>query len=219
MDLDEIRERLERLETSCLCDADKQLPAMDPGIRPVRTDLKMVGTAYTASCRDDFLTVIQALHDAAPGDVLVVDGQGGRTALAGELFATEAHRKGIAGIVVDGSVRDVETLRELQIPVYARSYFPTSGTTKELCDTGTEIVCGGVPVRPGDIVFGDQDGVVVAHPEHIAELIPIGEHILAKETKALAGMAAGDSLLDMLNFDEHADNVRAGKDSALQFKI
>lgn len=219
MDLDEIKQRLSRLETSCLCDADKGLRAMDPGIRPVRTDLKLIGTAFTATCHDDFLTVIEALRDAAPGDVLVVDGHGGHTALAGELFATEAHRRGIAGIVVDGSVRDVETLRTLDIPVYSRSFFPTSGLTNVLSETGIEITCGGVAVHPGEVLFGDQDGIIVASLARLAELIPVGEEILEKETRALARMAQGESLLDMLNFDEHADNVRAGEDSALRFTL
>ena len=120
MKLDEIRARLANLETSLLCDADKDLRVMDSGIRPVRTDLKLVGTAYTVSCHDDFLAVIQTLQEAEPGDVLVVDGQGGKLALAGELFATEAARKGIEGIVVDGAVRDVETLRTLEIPISIR---------------------------------------------------------------------------------------------------
>jgi len=219
MDLDQIKERLTHLETSCLCDADKGLRAMDPGIRPVRTDLKLIGTAFTATCHDDFLTVIEALRDAAPGDVLVVDGQGGHTALAGELFASEAHRKGIAGIVVDGSVRDVETLRTLDIPVYARSFFPTSGTTKRLFETGVELTCGGVKVRPGEILFGDQDGIIVASTAQLSELIPLGEQILEKESEALTRMAQGESLLNMMNFDEHAENVRAGKDSALKFTL
>jgi len=219
MNLEEIKRRLTKLETSCLCDADKSLRAMDPGIRPVRTDLKLIGTAFTATCHDDFLTVIQALRDAAPGDVLVVDGQGGHAALAGELFATEAHRKGIAGIVVDGSVRDVATLRTLDIPVYSRGFFPTSGTTTELTETGIEITCGGVTVQPGEILFADQDGIIVASAAQLTELIPIGEGILEREAKCLARMAQDDSLLDMLNFEEHAENVRAGKESALKFTL
>ena len=219
MKLEEIKERLLNLETSCLCDVDKSLRAMDSGIRPVRGDLKLIGTAYTASCRDDFLTVIQALRKARAGDVLVIDGQGGHKALAGELFATEARRKGLAGIVVDGHVRDVETLRKLEIPVYARGFFPTSGTTEVLLDTQIPIQCGGVAVHPGDIVFGDQDGVVVATPEQLVQLIPAGEGIVRNEESALARMARGESLLDMLNAEEHIRSVGAGEPSRLKFTI
>ena len=219
MKLGEIKARLSNLETSLLCDADKNLRVMSSGIRPVRTDLKLVGTAYTATCHDDFLTVIQALQEAEPGDVLVVDGQGGDRALAGELFATEAARKGIAGIVVDGAVRDVETLRTLGIPIYARAFFPTSGTTARLFETGIPVTCGGVVVRTGDVVFGDQDGVVVGSQHHLAELIPVAEAIQAKEEVALARMARGETLLDMLNFDDHREKVQAGHASSLKFRI
>jgi 4-hydroxy-4-methyl-2-oxoglutarate aldolase len=219
MKLDEIKTRLANLETSLLCDADKDLRVMDPGIRPVRSDLLLVGTAYTVTCHDDFLTVIQALQEAESGDVLVIDGQGGKRALAGELFATEAARKGIDGIVVDGAVRDVETLRKLDIPVYSRGFFPTSGTTAKLFETGIPVACGGVLVRTGDVIFGDQDGVIVGSQHHLAELIPVAEAIQAKEEEALARMARGETLLDMLNFDDHREKVRAGHVSSLKFTI
>ena len=219
MNLEEIRRRLSSLETSCLCDVDKSLRAMDAAIRPVRRDLKLVGTAFTVSCRDDFATVIQALRQAGAGDVLVIDGQGGHKALAGELFATEAHRKGLAGIVVDGYVRDVETLRKLEIPVYARGFFPTSGTTGVVHETQIPIQCGGVAVHPGEIVFGDQDGVVVAAAEQFDELIPAGEAIRRNEESALARMARGESLIDMLNAEEHINRLRAGEPSSLKFTI
>jgi 4-hydroxy-4-methyl-2-oxoglutarate aldolase len=121
MQIEEIQERLKRLETSCLCDAKKTLRCLDPAIRPLSLGLKLVGRAFTVACCNDFLTVIKALHDASPGDVLVVDGQQGRTALAGELFSTEAKRKGLAGMVVDGAVRDVATIRAMQFPVYCET--------------------------------------------------------------------------------------------------
>ena len=86
---EEIRERLSRLETSCLCDAKKTLRVLDSGIQPLCHGVKLIGRAFTVSCCDDFLTVIKALREASPGDVLVVDGQQGRKALAGELFSLQ----------------------------------------------------------------------------------------------------------------------------------
>jgi regulator of RNase E activity RraA len=81
---------------------------------------QMVGRAHTVRFRDDFLTVIQALCDAEHGKVLVVDGGGGTRALAGELFATEAVRRKLAGIVIDGACRDTAKLTALHLPLYAR---------------------------------------------------------------------------------------------------
>src|SRR4029434_9413947 len=104
------------LDTSHGRAAKKTLRYLDPAIRPLSLGVQLVGRAFTVSCCNDFLTVIKALHDAAPGDVLVVDGQQGRTALAGELFSTEAKRKGLSGMVVDGAVRDVATIRAINFP-------------------------------------------------------------------------------------------------------
>lgn len=219
MRFDEMRHRLARLDTACLCDANKNIRALDPGIRPIRSDLKLIGRARTVTCRDDFLTVILALKEAEPGEVLVVDGQSGRRALAGELFATEGARKGLGGLVVDGAVRDTVTLHKLPLPVYSRHIFPNAGTTQRIFETQVPILCGGVTVYPGDIVFGDEDGVVVASKEEFAEWIPIAEEIQAKEQRVLDELSLGRSLLDMLNFDEHHGAISENRESKLIFKV
>ena len=217
MKIDEIRERLKQLETSCLCDAKKTLRCLEPEIRPLSLGVTLVGHAFTVACCNDFLTVIKALHDASPGEVLVVDGQQGRQALAGELFSTEAKRKGLAGIVVDGAVRDVATIRAMQFPVYCRSIFPLSGSTSHIFATQVPVSCGGVTVVPGDIVFGDDDGIVVASEAEIREVLPLAEAIQKKETEALQRMAHGESLLGLFNFDEHLASISVGKASTLRF--
>ena len=166
MDYDAIKERLLHLDTACICDADKALglglQAMDAGLRPIRTGLKLVGRAYTVRCRDDFLTVIKALADAAPGEVIAIDSQDSTKALTGELFPTEALRKGLAGIVNDGPCRDTAAVRAMDLPYYARSVTCVPGTTNQLGETQIAIRCGGVEVCPGDLLFGDDDGVVAA---------------------------------------------------------
>lgn len=216
---EEIRERLSRLETSCLCDAKKTLRVFDSGIRPLCHGVKLIGRAFTVSCCDDFLTVIKALREASPGEVLVVDGQQGRKALAGELFSLEARRKGLAGLVIDGAIRDVATIRELKFPVYYRWVLPVSGTTARIFSTQEPVSCGGVTVFPGDIIFGDDDGLVVASESELSELIPMAEEIQRKEGEAMRQMSEGKSLLQMLNIDEHLSAVATGKESKLRFLI
>jgi len=217
MDFATIRRRLLELDTACLCDTDKQLREVDAAIRPLSVGLKMVGRARTAVCEEDFLTVIKALHDAQAGEVLVVDTHGSRRAVAGELFSKEAQRKGLAGLVVDGAVRDIAKIRAFGIPVYSRSVCPASGTTRRIFATQVPVQCGGVTVNPGDVLFGDDDGIVVATEAQLVELIGAGESIQRIEAQTVARMDRGESLLDMLNFRDHYSAIEAGRESKLKF--
>ena len=221
MDFDEIRRRLSRLDTACVCDGykalDKPVRAVDPAVRPITPGLKLIGRAHTVTCHEDFLTVIAALRDASPGEVLVIDSQGSTKALTGELFPTEAKRKGLAGIVNDGPCRDTAAIRRLGVPYFARSVTPVAGATDRLFESQVPVTCGGVRVHPGEIVFGDDDGLIVAADEEIAEVIPIAEEVQRKEARLLAEMKNGVSLIEMLNLEDHCARIRAGEESKLRF--
>lgn len=219
MNFEELKTRLSKLDTAHIADADKSVRVMDPGIRPVRAGLKLMGRARTAQCHEDFLTVIKALADATSNEVLVIDTQNSRTAVAGELFTTEAARRGLAGIVIDGACRDAKALAEIDVPVYSRSVIPVSGTASRLFETQISVECGSVRVEPGDIVFGDDDGIIVASESELDELIPVAEAIQRTEQTVLERMQRGGGLLEMLNFEEHYDNVKAGRHSSLQFLV
>jgi RraA family protein len=210
--------RLAALDTAALCDADRDLRVMARDLRPMTSFRLMVGPARTVYCRDDFLTVLQALHDSGPGEVLVIDGGGGALALAGELFATEAARRGLAGLVIDGACRDSARLATLALPVYARWVCPAAGTAQRLAETQGEVVCGGVIVGPGDVVVGDRDGVVVVSESDLPELLPRAEEVQRTEAAVMERVERGECLLDLLNFAEHRDAVRQGKPSRLQFR-
>ncbi|HCK53942.1 MAG TPA: dimethylmenaquinone methyltransferase [Planctomycetaceae bacterium] len=229
MDFQELKTRLLSLDTACVCDANKSLRATDPtidalrvaapAIRPVRTGLKLVGRAHTVRCHNDFLAVIRGLRDAVADDVLVVDSQGSDRAVSGSLFPTEAIRKGLAGIVVDGPCRDTRTIRELDLPYYARSHTPYAGTTSNPGQTQIPITCGGVTVNPGDILFGDDDGLVIATSEELAAVLPIAETIQHTESVMIGKMTDGTCFLDMLNFESHLAALEAGEPSSLQFTV
>lgn len=213
--------KLALLELDCasLADADKSMRVMDVGLRAVNTGVKLVGVARTVRCHEDFLAVIRALDESQVGDVLVVDTQRSSRAVVGELFSLEATRRGLAGIIVDGPVRDVSTLRTLALPVYARGLCPASGTIRELGALQVPVVCGGVMVSPGDIVMGDDDGLIVATAAEFRALIAAAREIEAREIEVRARMAAGRGLTAMITLAEHVEALQHGVASRLAFKL
>jgi 4-hydroxy-4-methyl-2-oxoglutarate aldolase len=211
--------RLLEVDVSALSDADKTLPVVEPAVRAMIPDVRMAGPAFTVVAEDDHLPVMTALAEAAPGDVLVIAANGGSRAVFGELFATEAQRRGLAGIVADGYCRDLRGLRAIGLPVFARGTTPRSGTTVSRAPRGTTVTCGGVDVRPGDIVFGDDDGLLVATETRIAAALDAAEAIARAERAILAAQARGDGLHALTNHDDHVAALDRGEDSALAFRV
>jgi 4-hydroxy-4-methyl-2-oxoglutarate aldolase len=179
----------------------------------------MAGPAFTVLAEDDHLPVMSALAEAAPGDVLVIATNGGSRAVFGELFATEARRRGLAGIVADGFCRDLRGLRAVGLPVYARGTTPRSGTTVSRAALGSTVVCGGVEVSAGDIVFGDDDGLLIAPAERIAAALETAELIGRSERAILAAQARGEGLQGLTNYEEHVVALDRGEASALAFRV
>jgi 4-hydroxy-4-methyl-2-oxoglutarate aldolase len=215
----ELIERLLEIDVSALSDADKSLPIVDPAVRAMIPDVRMAGPAFTVVAEDDHLPVMTALAEAAPGDVLVIATNGGTRAVFGELVASEARRRGLAGIVVDGLCRDLRGLRRIGLPAFARGTTPRSGTVVSRAAHGATIGCGGVQVSPGDIVFGDDDGLLIAAPDRIAAAMDAAGLIARSERAILAAQERGEGLPALTNLDEHVAALDRGERSALAFRV
>jgi 3-hexulose-6-phosphate synthase/6-phospho-3-hexuloisomerase len=141
------------------------------GIRPITIGFHMVGRALTVRTIDgDWAKPIEAIDKTDKGWVLVIDVNQGKTAVWGELATWSAKLKDLAGVVIDGAVRDYDDLMKIKFPIFSRYIVPNAGEPKGFGEIGAEISCGSQTVRTGDWIIGDDSGVV-AVPQEIAQEI------------------------------------------------
>lgn len=154
---------------------------------------RVIGAAVTAWCHSgDNLMIHKAVSLARPNDVLVINTQGNvNNAVFGELLASSAVKMGIRAVIVDGAVRDTEEIEALGLPVYSRGISPGACNKDGAGEVGTLIACGGVAVRPGDVMIADRDGVTVVPLADAAEVAKLAAEQVAREEKRLAEIAAG----------------------------
>lgn len=181
-------ETFKGLPVANIADEMNRLNCVDARIKPLN-HIPLLGTAFTVKARaGDNLMFHKALDLAQPGDIIVVDGRGDLTnSLTGEIMMRQALKKGLAGIVVDGAVRDADALRKMDIAIYAAGITPQGPYKEGPGEINTPVCCGGVTVYPGDILVGDGDGIVVISPKD-AELI--AQKATAKSQKEQATFAA-----------------------------
>ena len=141
----------------------------------------------------------KAITLAKPGDVLVVNAGGFKDyAVFGDLMALSCKVHLLAGIVVDGAVRDAEGLQELGFPAFARAVLPTGPFKDSPGSINVPVSCGGVPVLPGDIVVGDADGVMVVPRAEAADVLAKAQATVAKEEGMRARLRNGEYIYDIL---------------------
>ncbi|MFO8078113.1 MAG: 3-hexulose-6-phosphate synthase [Thermoplasmatota archaeon] len=150
-----------KVSTPNISDAMHRKGAMKH-ILPLKPGYHMVGKALTVETIDgDWAKPVEAIDQAEPGTVLVINAHGGQTAIWGELATRSAKQKGLAGIVVDGAVRDIDDICTQDLPVFCRFTAPNAGDPKGFGEIGAEIICGEQNVQSGDWIIGDDSGVVV----------------------------------------------------------
>lgn len=175
------------IPSSNIGDILNRLACMRPNIVPFN-DKPLLGVAFTVkAAAGDNLMLHKALDLAKPGDIIVVDGEGENThALMGEMMLDYAVKRGIGGFVIDGMVRDGNALRNAPIPFYAIGLTPQGPYKNGPGEINVPISCGGQVVFPGDILVGDEDGIVVIRPEYAAELAAEAAAKHAGEQRELA---------------------------------
>ena len=151
------------ISPTAYADALSRQQFMDIGIKQVWTPIpRIAGKAYTVKCHPgDNLMLHAAIYRAEPGTVIVVESGTLDYAMSGGNVCAIAQKRGIAGFVVDGVIRDVAEVREAKFPVFARGIMPKPGVKQTLGTLNEPINCGGVEVHPGDIIVADEEGIAV----------------------------------------------------------
>ena len=168
---DEIRDLFAAVSAPNVTDAMHRKGAMK-GMVPLLPGIRMAGPAVTVQTfAGDWAKPVEAIDIARPGDVLVINNDGGtHVAPWGELATLSAKNRGLAGVVIDGPARDVDDIRRLGFPLWCTATCPNAGEPKGFGEINAEIRCGGAVVRPGDWIIGDESGVVVVPRERVHEV-------------------------------------------------
>ncbi|HRJ43145.1 MAG TPA: 4-carboxy-4-hydroxy-2-oxoadipate aldolase/oxaloacetate decarboxylase [Caldilineaceae bacterium] len=189
-------------ETATVYEASDRMGAMSHRMRPIGPGFKLCGSALTVRCQAaDNLTLHAAIALAQPGDVIVADvGEALEAGYWGEVTTVAAQSRGVGGLVINGGVRDVAAIRARGFPIFSASISMKATVKATPGFINHPILCGGVLVRPGDLVLGDDDGVVVIAQEKAASVLAGAQARMEKEAEVMDRLQNGELTLDLLGF-------------------
>ena len=197
-------ERFSDFDPATLYEAAGRTGMVDPAIRPAWSGARVCGPALTVDCpAGDNLMLHVAVANAQPGVVIVAAAGGYLQAGAwGEILTEAARARSIAGLVIDGAVRDVDAIQALGFPVFIRG-LAIGACTKERAGTvNAAIQFGGLTVRPGDLVFGNTDGLVIVEQQRIDEVYEAALGRRRRESEIIAGLREGRTTIELLGLTE-----------------
>lgn len=196
-------EAFSKVSSPNVADAQHKKGAMK-GIHPhLRHGQKMVGRALTVhTINGDWAKPVEAIDRAKPGDVIVIDAGGGDIAVWGELASWSCKTKGVAGVVIDGAARDMDAILDMGFPCFSRHVTANAGEPKGYGGIGHEIVCGGVTVRTGDWIIGDESGVVVVPQENAVEVANRALDVMERENRLREEIKRGGTLSSVLKLEK-----------------
>jgi 3-hexulose-6-phosphate synthase / 6-phospho-3-hexuloisomerase len=189
-----VSETFKKVSTSNISDAMHRSGEMK-GLSAVNYVDKVIGKAYTVRAYPgDWSKTVRAVDEAENGDVIVIDAHKSDIALWGGLASLSAKKKGIAGVIMDGAVRDIEEIRASGLTVFARSVTPTAGEPKGLGELNVSIKCAGAEVSPGDFIIADENGVVVVPKREVMEVANRALYVKEREERVREEIKGGSSL-------------------------
>lgn len=184
-----IVEAFKALDTTCVSDALDRLGIAGGlyGIKPVITGVTICGPAFTVHytpCGEVKGTVGDFLDDVAPGQVVVIDNAGrDYCTVWGDLMSLTASRMGVAGTVIDGVCRDIPAIRKMGYPIFSKGFYMVTGKDRVFVDAvNVPVSISNVQVKPGDIILGDDTGVLVIPKERAEEVLAVAREIAQKES-------------------------------------
>jgi len=191
------------LHPADISDVMRMAGTMETGIRPMYLPIKkVVGPAVTVSVPSGAFNMIKiGMQQTCPGDVLVIQGFGNQTVgLVGGNMCRGLLKRGLAGLIVDGAIRDVQEIRKDGFPVFARGTANASGILEDVGEVNVPIACGQVVVNPGDIIVADEDGIVVVPPSAARE-IAAGVAELEKKHAAIQPILEKGEVTNIANIE------------------
>lgn len=188
-----------RCSTSNVSDAMHRKGAMF-GIEARVPGHRIAGRAVTVFTADgDWAKPVEAIEVAKAGEVLVIDARGGPTAMWGELASHSCQVRGVAGVVIDGAIRDIDDIRAMGFPAWSRHVVPNAGDPKGFGEIGAEVKCGGQTVRTGDWIIADDMGVVVVPQEEAQEVANRSVEVHEREDRLREEIRRGKTLSSVLH--------------------
>lgn len=195
----EIRELLASVSTPNISDALHRARGMR-NILPLKPGHKVVGPAVTVQTFEgDWAKSVEAIDVANPGDVIVIYNGSRFVTCWGELASRSAMNKGVAGLVIDGPIRDVDDIVRMGFPVFCKGVVPNAGEPKGFGEINAEILCGGIKVRPGDWIVADDHGVLVVPKERALEVAKRAMEVKKNEDRVREEIRRGSTLAEVMD--------------------
>ena len=200
------RRQFERMGCAQLHDAAMTIAkVLDPAIVCRTPGRKLAGPAFPVVTDNDMLPCLQGLDGAPAGSVLFIHNRSAASeALAGNILTTAARLQGLAGLVVDGAIRDLDSLAELELPVFSRSvtYVSAKTTQKPAAEVPCRVEVGGVAIEAGDWLFGDADGLLLVEKARVRAVLTGAMVLFHRESELITALHRGERLGSLIGLTE-----------------